>query len=102
MIFLQIAANSINSVSAGAQNVLAGNFGILLMGIGLVVAAVLVFTFLKKLIVNSILGLVAWAIAVYILKIQLPFWLSLIASAIFGLAGVGVMLLLKFAGVDIG
>ncbi len=99
MIFLQTA---VNSVSGAAQNVLAGDWGIFLMGLGLVVAAVLVFTFLKKLIINSILGLVAWAIAVFVLKIQLPFWLSLIASAIFGLAGVGVMLLLKFAGVDIG
>lgn len=84
-----------------APNAIAGNFGILMIGLGLLVSAILVFVFLKKIIINSILGLIAWAIAVFILKIELPFWISLIASALFGLAGVGVMLLLKFAGINL-
>lgn len=67
--------------------------------VGFVIATILIILFIKKVIVNSILGLIGWAIAVYVFHLPLPFWISLVASALFGLAGVGVMILLKIAGV---
>ena len=69
----------------------------LLAGIGLVALAIFVVFFLKRVIVNSILGLVAFA-ALWALGIRLPFILTLVVSIIFGLAGVGTMLILYFLG----
>ena len=68
-------------------------------GIGLIIATLLILNFLRHVIMNSILGLVAWAIAVYVFQLPLPFWISLLASAVFGLAGIGAMILLKTLGV---
>jgi len=63
-----------------------------------IIIAVILAIVLKKVIINSLLGLVAWAIA-WMIGIKLPFIASLIVSAIFGLAGIGAMLLLRFLGV---
>ena len=68
-------------------------------GIVLVVAAVLIFIFLKKIIVNSILGVAAWAILTFVFHVELPFIPSLAVSIIFGLAGIGAMLVLRFFGI---
>jgi hypothetical protein len=54
---------------------------------------------LKRIIENSVLGLIVWAVAKFVFGINLPFWTSLIVSAIFGLAGIGALLLLRFLGV---
>ena len=77
---------------------LAGNPVVLVGGIVLVIAAILVFLFLKKIIVNSILGIAAWAILTFVFQIQLPFIPSFAVSVIFGLAGIGAMLVLRFFG----
>lgn len=82
----------------GAALQLAGNPAVLVGGIVLVVAAVIVFLFLKRIIVNSILGIAAWAVLTYVFQVQLPFIPSLAISAIFGLAGIGAMLVMKFFG----
>ena len=74
----------------------AGNISLLVGAIVLIIIAVLLVLLLKRIIVNSLLGIVAWAIVKYIFGIQLPFWASLIVSAIFGLAGIGAMLILRF------
>lgn len=76
----------------------AGNPTVLLGGIGLVIAAVLIFLFLKKIIINSILGVIGWAILNFAMGIQLPLIPSLAVSVIFGLGGIGVMLALRFFG----
>lgn len=95
----------LNSLGEGAaENVgnaalqLAGNPAILIGGIVLVVAALVIFFFLKKIVINSILGIAAWAVLTYVFQIQLPFIPSLAASIIFGLAGIGAMLVLRFFG----
>ena len=75
---------------------LAGDWRAVLFGILLIIAAVLVIYFVKKIIVNSILGIIAWAILNYIVGIELPTVASFAVSAIFGLAGIGVLLLLRF------
>ncbi|MFH1255789.1 MAG: hypothetical protein V1494_00715 [Candidatus Diapherotrites archaeon] len=90
----------VSGTVAGASS-LAGDWKILLGGLVLIAIAIIVFFLLKKIVVNTILGLVFWAIVVYGIKIELPFISSLIVSLIFGPAGVGVMLLLKFLGVPI-
>lgn len=72
---------------------------ILIIGIGLIVVTFLLIFFMKKIIVNTILGLIVWGIVTFILKIELPFIPSFVVSVVFGPAGVGVMLLLKFLGV---
>lgn len=80
---------------------LAGNWFVIGGGIILIIAAILIFMFLKKIIVNSVLGIVAWAILVFVFKIEMGLITTLVISAIFGLAGVGVILVLKFLGIPI-
>ncbi len=100
-LFLQeTAAQSAEGIGNAAQT-LAGNWQILAAGIIFIAAAVLIFMFLKKVVVNSILGLIAFAILIFVFKINLPFLPTLVVSAVFGLAGIGVILLLKFLGVPI-
>ncbi|MEM4598299.1 MAG: hypothetical protein QW400_01265 [Candidatus Diapherotrites archaeon] len=77
----------------------AGKPEILAIGIVMIIAAVAVIFFIKKIIINSLLGLIAWAIIKFAFNIELPLVAGLIVSAIFGLAGVGAMLVLKFFGV---
>ena len=77
---------------------LVSNPTILIIGIGLIVATILLLFFMKKIIINTILGLIVWGIVTYILKIELPFIPSFVVSVVFGPAGIGVILLLKFLG----
>ncbi len=77
---------------------LAGNPAILIGGIVLVIAAFVIFFFLKKIIINSILGIAAWAILTFVFQVEMPFIPSLAISVIFGLAGIGAMLVMKFFG----
>gem|GEM_PF-1743687 len=112
--FIALAAD-LNKFAEGAQHMaelgssagqkasefitgLAGKPEILVIGIALVIIAIVMIFFIKKIIINSILGLIAWAVLNYYFKIQLPFIPSLAVSLIFGLAGVGAMLVLKFFG----
>ena len=95
-----LGTNTINNAPANAVNSLVGNPAVLASGIMLIIAAVLILWFLKKIVVHAIVGLVGWAIALFVLKTQLPLVLSLIVSIIFGLGGLGVLLLLKFLGIS--
>jgi hypothetical protein len=72
---------------------------ILLIGIALIVITILLIFFMKKIIVNTIIGLIIWGVVTYIIKIELPFLPSFVVSVVFGPAGIGVLLLLKFLGV---
>ena len=92
------------AAASQAASFLQGNIGFLILGLILIAATIALLYFFKQVIVNSILGLVAWIIISYVLpifgfSISLPFWPSLIVSALFGLAGIGVMLVLGFLGV---
>ncbi|MEK6902310.1 MAG: hypothetical protein AABX02_01835 [archaeon] len=80
-------------------NTIAGNVSWLALGIGLFVLAAIVIFFLKNILVNAILGVVGWAILTYVFQVHLPFLPSLIVSAIFGLAGLGAVVLLAFFGI---
>ncbi|MBN1940671.1 MAG: hypothetical protein JW772_00655 [Candidatus Diapherotrites archaeon] len=75
-----------------------GNPTILLAAILLIGFTLIIIFLIKRIIVNSILGIIAWAIVYFIFNIELPLIPSIIVSVIFGLAGIGAMLLLKFFG----
>ena len=96
------AAKAATNATAGALSAVTGtqvhlSTMTLLAGIGLVALAIFLVFFLKRLIVNSILGLVAFLVLKF-LGVDLPFLLTLIVSILFGLAGVGTVLVLHFFG----
>lgn len=72
---------------------------VILAGIILIIGTVFIIFFLRRIIVNSILGLIFWAIVVYGLQIPLPFIPSLVVSLILGPAGIGAMLILNALGI---
>jgi len=73
----------------------------ILPAIVLVIVTVFLFFFLKKIIVNSVLGVVALLAANFIFNMQLPWLSSIVISIIFGPAGVGVMIVLRIFGVPL-
>lgn len=90
--------NLATSATQAAVNFV-GNPALLGVGLVLFIVAIILILFLKRIIVNSLLGIGVWAIAYYIFNVRLPFELSLIVSAIFGLAGIGTLLILRFLGI---
>ena len=104
-LFLQaLEGSAIEGASQTANDItqqLAGNWQILVIGFILIISTVLILIHLKKIIVNSALGLIAWAVMVFVLKIELQLIPTIVISAIFGLAGVGVILILKFFNMPI-
>jgi len=71
----------------------------------LIVAAIAIVFFLKKILVNAVLGIVALFLinyfgAPYGIQIAITF-VTVAISALFGLAGVGGLVLLKLLGVTI-
>ncbi|MBI5884761.1 hypothetical protein HZB89_01540 [archaeon] len=90
----------LNVIAAGTQvaGLVQGNLLWLGIGLALIIAGIVLFMFLKKIIVNSLLGLGLFIIFKFVFSIQLPFIPALVISVIFGPAGIGTMLLLKFLG----
>jgi hypothetical protein len=84
--------------TAGAAMQIANNPAILIGGIALIIIAIALVLFIKQIIVNSILGIIALGIIHFVFHVELPLLPAVIISAIFGLAGIGAMLLLKFFG----
>ena len=97
-LLLQAIPKGIDAVNEAAGIVRLDSFTIIVIALVLIIATVLIILFIKKVIINSILGLVGWAIVTYAFPLGLPFFPSLVVSVVFGLAGIGVMLLLKFFG----
>lgn len=93
----ETATGAAESVGSTALQ-LVGNPAILAGGIILIVAAVVIFFFLKKIVINTILGIAGWLVLTYVFHVELPFIPSLAISIIFGLAGIGAMLVMKFFG----
>ncbi|MBI4043626.1 MAG: hypothetical protein HY393_02355 [Candidatus Diapherotrites archaeon] len=97
-----LAQLSIEGLLQGIQkfiSTLTANLPLIGTGIILILATILIVWFLKKFIVNTVLGLIAWGLAVFVFKISLPFYPSLAVSLLFGPAGIGVLLVLKAFGV---
>jgi len=89
--------NIAGNAASTASNILGNPFW-LIAGIVLIVVTILLLLFIKKIIINSILGLILFLVVKFGLAVQLPTIPALVVSIIFGPAGIGVMLLLKFFG----
>jgi len=87
------------NIAFEAINLVQGNLLWLGIGIALIIATVLLFLFVKKIIVNSVAGIALFLIIKYGFAVELPFIPSLVISIIFGPAGIGAMIVLKFFGV---
>jgi hypothetical protein len=97
------ALGEATNMATAAASLVQGNWAFLVVGILLIVATIAILYFLKQIIVNSIVGVVAWVVLTYILpmaglNLQLPFLPSLIVSALFGLAGIGALIVIAFMG----
>ena len=81
-------------------SILTNEYLFIIIGIGivLIVGTIFILFFLKKIIMNSVLGLIFWAIVVYGFNIQLPLIPSLVVSLVLGPAGIGAMLILNALG----
>jgi len=66
---------------------------LLAVGVILIIITVLLLGLLKNLILNSIVGALGFLICYFVFGIKLPIVVTLIASALFGPAGLGVMLI---------
>ena len=86
-------ASALGSVEAPAVD-----WGVLLGGLALIALALVVIFVLKRIVVNSILGIVALIVVKFLLGVDLPLIPTLIVSVLFGLAGIGTMLVLHFLG----
>lgn len=75
------------------------NYLILIAGVILIIIAIVVLGFLKNFALNSIIGAFGFLICYFVLGIKLPLLPTIIVSAIFGPAGLGVVLILRFFGV---
>lgn len=93
--FLILATENANET---ATTVIEINPMLLVYAFILIILTIILIKFLKNVIVNSIIGVVALLFLYYVLNIKLPFIITLIITAIFGPAGLGVMLVLKFFG----
>ncbi|HIH21073.1 MAG: hypothetical protein J4478_03725 [Candidatus Diapherotrites archaeon] len=100
MILLQ-AGEAISQNSGKFLELAQGNWGLLATAIAFIIIAIIVIAFLKQILVNSVLGIIAWALLQFVFQVKLNFWVSLIVSIIFGIAGVGVLLLLHFLGITV-
>ncbi len=67
---------------------------ILAVGIALIGITVLLLGLLKNIILNSIFGALGFLLCYFVFGIKLPIAITLIISALFGPAGLGVMIIL--------
>jgi len=77
---------------------LLNNPTILIAAIILIGVTIFLLFFLKKVIINSILGGLIWGASIFFFHIELPLIPSFVIAVLFGPAGIGAMLLLKFFG----
>lgn len=104
---LQLPANALNTLGESttglggeAVKTIVNNPSFLVIGILLIAIAVVIFYFMKKIVVNTILGFIGWILLLVFVGIKASLIIpTLVVSVIFGLAGVGVLLLLMFLGV---
>lgn len=90
---------SFDAPSAAANSIpFINNPTIIIAAIVLIAVTVFLLFFLKKVIVNSLLGGILWAVNVFIFHIELPLIPSFVIAILFGPAGIGAMMLLKFLG----
>jgi hypothetical protein len=97
-----------NPTATAAQAAAAFPFDVLIFGIVLILLAVVLWHFFKNLLANTVAGVVALLVISILadwakypaIKISITL-VTVIISAILGLAGVGLLLLLKLLGIVI-
>ncbi|MDO8647927.1 MAG: hypothetical protein Q7R70_05965 [Candidatus Diapherotrites archaeon] len=99
--FLLEASTALAQNAGGIVEFTQGNLGLLFSAIAFIIIAVIVVLLIKQILINSVLGIIAWLLLQYVFQVKLNFGISLIVSIIFGLAGIGVLLLLKFLGIQV-
>jgi hypothetical protein len=92
------ASQTLTKVTENA-NSLINNPSALIIGIILIIGAIIFVVVLKNILLNSIIGIAGFLICNFIFGIKLPLIATLIVSAIFGTAGLGAILILKFIGI---
>ena len=82
--------------------------GVGLLGIGAIILGIFIIGWLKKVLVNSVFGLIALFVINYLaellkmdaLKISINL-VSVLVTAVLGLAGVGLLIILKLLGITV-
>jgi hypothetical protein len=97
MIDVNAASATIAEKATQASNVFF-NPTFLILGIVFIIVAIIVLYFLKNILLNSVMGVFGFLICYFIFGIKLPFFITLIISAIFGIGGLGAVIVLKFFG----
>jgi len=72
---------------------------VLVFGILLIILTIVILFILKNVIVNSIVGVLGLLVCNGLLGFKLPYLITLIVTAIFGVAGLGVMVIFKYFGI---
>jgi hypothetical protein len=78
---------------------LEGNLGVALGGAILVIAAFIFYKVVKDLLANVIIGAIALIIVTQVLKVGIPLNVAtILVSLIFGIGGVGALMILTYLG----
>lgn len=97
MIDLNTTTVAIAEKASEATNILF-NPKFLILGVVFIIVAIIVLYFLKNILLNSIMGVFGFLICYFVFGIKLPFFVTLIISAIFGIGGLGAVIVLRFFG----
>lgn len=78
---------------------LPGDITLLIMGAALAVLGIALVFLLKRVMENLVIGLVGFLLIKFFFGINIPIVPGIIISLLFGLSGLGVLLILHFFGV---
>jgi len=94
---------AVNETVSAVGQAIVGAAHWLVLGVILILAAILIFSVLKHILVNTVLGLVGLAILKFGLGLAIPLSFPVIVITIlFGLGGLGMLLVLMFFGINLG
>ncbi len=88
----------LNVPSAAGEVVQAVPWDLIIFGVVLVVVGIILLFLLKRVIENIVLGLIGWAVVQFVFGISLPPLQTFIAIVLFGLAGLGTMVVITLLG----
>ena len=75
-----------------------GDLGTFLLGAVLVLIAIFAIFILKRILENLVIGVAGFLILKYLLGMNIPLIPGLLISLLFGMGGLGVLLILHFFG----
>ena len=92
------ASSVVREVSGAYPFLPQGDLGTLLLGAVLVLAALVIVFLLKRILENAVIGVVGFLLLKYFLDLKISLVAGLVISLLFGLAGLGVLVILHFFG----